>query len=240
MKNLRHEMIKEMELRNFSDSTKLSYLKAMRDLLGFHNKKDPTEIDVQMIKDFLYHFRNNNIVRGRGKRSENTVNKHRAGVIFFYDNILKRHDYQREIPSLKTKKKNPVILSAEEVKQMIDSVHKVQYKAILMLLYSTGIRLAEIQKLKVTDIDSKRMVINIRQGKGGKDRQAILTPTLLKVLRTYWRLNPNKHSSWLFTPTKNPATPGHFDKPMSATAYDYILKTAAKAAGVKKKFILTA
>jgi len=216
--------------------TQDEYLKAMSDLIAFYNLP-PEEIDLEKIKKFLLHFKNTSVIRGRNGRAPRTVNRHRAGIIFYYKYILKRYGYSEEIPQMKSKLINPTILSVEEVKKLIDSVYKPQYKAILMMFYSTGLRLSEVKNLKISDIDSKRMVINVRDGKGGKDRQAILSPMLLNILRDYWKENPNKHSQWLFTPSVNSFKPGDVNKPMSHTAYTYIFRIAAKAAGIKKKFI---
>lgn len=234
MKNYHEQMIKEMKLRNFVQSTQNEYLKAMDDLVAFCSLP-PEEITLEQIKEFLIHFKNNTVVRGRTGRSPRTVNRHRSGIIFYYKYILKRYHYSTEIPPMKTVQKNPTILSVDEVKSLIDSVHKAQYRVILMIFYSTGLRLSEVKNLKITDIDSKRMIINIRNGKGGKDRQAILTPMILKMLREYWEENPNKHSKWLFTPSVNSFEKGFVNKPMSHTAYNYIFKVATKAAGIKKK-----
>jgi site-specific recombinase XerD len=115
------------------------------------------------------------------------------------------------------------------------------YKAVIMTTYSAGLRNTEVRNLKVHDIDSKRMVIHVRNGKGQRDRQALLSPLTLQCLRTYWRLcrvnNPVK-SDWLFMPTKN-SHGGELKNKFSHTALGYIFTTAAKAARIKKKSIPT-
>jgi len=116
----------------------------------------------------------------------------------------------------------------------------VFWKAVVMTLYSSGIRHAELRNLKACDIDSKRMVINIRNGKGGQDRQSLLSPLTLKCLRTYWRLfrKGSVHTDYLFTPSKNSYN-GVLKKRLSHTAIGYIVSRVAEFAGIKKKSIRT-
>ena len=104
-----------------------------------------------------------------------------------------------------------------------------------MTLYSAGLRLGELRNLLPTDIDSKRMVIHIRDAKGGKARQALLSSILLQCLRTYWRLRTDKKPPWLFGPPDRHLNEKNINRKLSTTAIDYILKTAAKAAGIKRK-----
>ena len=138
-------------------------------------------------------------------------------------------------PRMKIKQKLPIVFSEEEIKKMIDVLYNIKYRAIFMTMYSSGIRLSELTNLLPTDIDSKRMVLHIREGKGGKDRQALLSPLLLKCLRTYWRLRTDKKSPWLFGPPDKYLKSNNSNKKLSATTIVYILKTAAKAAGITRK-----
>ena len=228
---LRDRMIAEIEVRGLKVETRKQYLDDMEKFLKFYGNRPPMKLSVEDIKAYqLYLIKEKEL-------APNSVNKELSGIKFFYRYVLGRHWYADALPRMKTKRTLPAVLSEEEVAAMIDSVHKVMWKAVIMTLYSSGIRHRELRNLKVRDIDSKRMCIHIRNGKGGTDRQALLSPITLKCLRTYWRLcrvhNPVK-SDWLFIPTKNSYS-GELKKKFSHTAIGYILRKAGKLAGIKKK-----
>ncbi|MBI3293322.1 MAG: site-specific integrase [Deltaproteobacteria bacterium] len=231
---LRDRMIAEMEVRGLKEGTKSQYLDSMEKFVEFH-KRPPVKLAVEDIKAYQLHLLKEK------ELAPNSINKELSGIRFFYRYVLGRHWYTDALPRVKTSRKMPAVLSEEEVASMIDSVHKVMWKAVIMTLYSSGIRHRELRNLKIQDIDSKRMCIHIRDGKGGKDRQALLSPITLKCLRTYWRLcrvhNPVK-SDWLFMPTKNSHS-GELKKKFSHTAIGYILRKAGQLAGIKKKSIRT-
>lgn len=233
-KRYRDQMNEEIEVRNLDGKTQSAYLRSMELFVEFH-KKPPAKLDIAEIKTYQRY-----LLKAK-KLAPNSINRHLSGIRFFYRYVLGRYWYADCLPRVKQERKLPIILSEEEVAAMIDSIHKVLYKAVIMTTYSAGLRNAEVRNLKFSDIDSERMVIHVRNGKGNKDRQALLSPLTLKCLRTYWRLerinNPVK-SDWLFMPTKN-SYDGEIKKSFSHTALDYIFKTAAKAAGIKKKSILT-
>ncbi len=227
---LRDRMIAEMQVRGLRESTQKEYLYSMEKFIEFY-KKPPVKLGVNDIKAYQLY-----LIKER-ELAPNSVNKGLSGVRFFYRYVLGRHWYVDQLPRVKTNRTMPAVLSEEEVAAMIDSVHKVMWKAVIMTLYSSGIRHRELRNLKITDIDSKRMCIHIRAGKGGKDRQALLSPITLACLRTYWRLcrvHNCVESDWLFIPTKN-SYGGELKKKFSHTAIGYILKKAASLAGIKKK-----
>jgi integrase/recombinase XerD len=229
----RDRMIEEMQTRALNGTTQKEYLTSMLRFTEFY-KKPPAKLGIEDIKAYQRHL-------VKEEYAANSINRHLSAIRFFYRHVLNRHWYADALPRLKSPRKSPKILSQEEVALMIDSVHKVFYKAVIMTLYSAGLRHAELRGLQQYDIDSQRMVIHVRNGKGQRQRQALLSPITLKCLRTYWRLyrvNAPYKSKWLFTPTKNSRN-GNFDKPLSHTAVGYILRTAAKAAGIKKKSIPT-
>ena len=231
-KRYRDLMIDEIEVRGLDEKTQKAYLNAMELFIKYHNQP-PAKLGIEDIKAYQRY-----LLKER-KLAANSINRHLCGIRFFYRHVLGRHWYADALPRLKAPKKMPKILSEQEVASLINSVHKVLYKAVIMTLYSTGIRNTELRSLQIYDIDSKRMVIHIRNGKGQRERQALLSPITLKCLRTYWRLyrmNSKVKSKWLFIPTKNSHS-GNLDKPLSHTAVGYMLDTAAKAAGIKKKSI---
>jgi len=232
--SLREKMIYELEVRALDEKTKKAYIDSIERLSKFFNKS----LDALKVKDIREY---QHYLLTEKKFKNNSVNRHLAGIRFFYKNVLYRSWYVDALPRLKGPKSIPVILSEEEISSMINSTHSVFYKAVLMLMYSSGLRNTEIRNLKVCDIDSKRNLLNVRMGKGKKDRQALLSPLALKALRTYWRLyrlnNPVK-SDYLFIPTKNSYN-GVINKNLSETTLRYIIQVALKASGVKKKLLPT-
>jgi integrase/recombinase XerD len=229
-KRLRDKMIEEMEIRGLKERTKKIYLDSMKRFLEFYNQP-PGRLELKDLKKYQLY-----LIQEK-KYAPNSVNRNMSGIRFFYRHVLGRHWYADSLPRVRVERKIPTILSEEEVAAMIDSVHNVFWKAVVMTLYSSGIRLSELRNLKVHDIDSKRMVIYIRQSKTGRGRQAHLSPLTLKCLRTYWRLfrvNNEVKSEYLFIPNKNSYN-GKRNKSLSHTAVGYILERAAHFAGVKKK-----
>ena len=127
------------------------------------------------------------------KVSPRTVVQRVSALRFLYVKTLKRHYMLEHIPFPKAVRRLPIVLSQEEVGRLIDSASNLFHRAMLMTLYSTGVRRAELCHLKVSDIDSQRMVVHVRQGKGGRDRDVPLSPKLLETLREYWRWMKPKH-----------------------------------------------
>lgn len=234
LKRLKDRMTQEMELRGLNESTKKAYLQSMLMFTAFY-KKPPTQLDVKEIKKYqLYLLKDEN-----RKLAPNSVNRHLSAIKFFYRYVLGRHWYADALPRVKTKQVLPDILSEEEVAAMIDSTHNVFWKALIMTTYSAGLRNTEVRNLKVTDIDRKRMILVIRNGKGGVDRHAILSPLTLKCLETYWRLfrlRKEPKSDYLFIPTKNSHS-GSLNKRLSHSALGYIFERAGEFAEIKKKLL---
>ena len=232
------KLVVEIELRGLAESTKSAYLRNVSAFLSFH-QKDPTMMGLKEIKEYLHAFQHLKPKGRVAKRSSNTVNGAASAVGFFFRYVLNK-SFHGDIPRMKSAKTVPTVLSHQEVHSMINDVYNVLWKSVLMTLYTTGMRQSELRNLKITDIDNDRMVFYIRNAKGLKDRQALLSPTLLACLRTYWVLfrKGKDNSDYLFQPTKNSHN-GVIKKPLSHTAVSYIVKRAAEIAGVKKKFILT-
>lgn len=237
------QLVKEIELRGLAKTTKIAYVRHVQLFLNYH-QKDPKSMGLEEIKEFLHHFQKEP-ARGRKgkKKSPNTVNNVSSALGFFYRHVFDKN-YFGEIPRMKGKKSAPTVLSIDEVNLMINSLHNVFWKAIIMTLYTTGMRQSEVRNLKVRDVDSSRMVLYIRESKGAKDRQASLSPALLNCLRQYWqkyRIEKNRHikSDYLFIPNKNSYN-GNLSKCLSHTALGYIVRRAGEIAGIKKKYILIA
>jgi len=138
---------------------------------------------------------------------------------------LNRAEIPERIAYARTPRKLPVILSADEIVRLLEAVPSLKARTALTTAYAAGLRVSEAVNLKVADIDSARMVIQVRHGKGGKDRTVMLSPQLLGILRTYWRLA--RPSDWLF--------PGRGDKPINVSVLHSACRSATKAAGLTKK-----
>lgn len=180
MTELRRRMLEELQRRNFSPNTIQTYLRVIEDFAR-HCGKRPDLLTQQDMRQYQVH-----LLRER-KLAAKTVRLHVAALRFFYVKTLGRPFLQQQLPYPKAPKRLPTVLSQDEVARLIDSANNQLDYAMLMTLYATGVRRAELCRLKVEDIDSQRMIVSIRQGKGNRDRDVPLTPKLLETLREYWR-----------------------------------------------------
>jgi integrase/recombinase XerD len=221
----------EMQVRALSPRTVESYESSLKLFFDFYKGKAAKSLCVPEIKTFQRYLIEK-------EYSPHTVNRHLTAVRVFYRWVYERHHYSANLlPRVKAPRKQPVILSRQEVKRIIEPANKSFYKAVLMTLYSTGLRAGEVRRLKVTDIDRDRMVITVKKGKGDKDRQAFLSPVTLDHLEKYWkqdRIKRSQKSDYLFMPSKNPKS-WKLNKHMSHTALGYIVGVAVKAANIKKR-----
>jgi site-specific recombinase XerD len=216
-------MLEELQRRNYSQNTTRSYLQIVRDFAR-HFKRPPDQLGPDEIRQYqIYLFQE----RKMGAR---TVGHYTAALRFFFVKTLKRHYPVEEVPYPKQPRRLPIVLSQEEAVALINSAKNLYHRTMLMTLYSTGMRRAELCKLKVEDIDSKRMILHIRQGKGGKDRDVPLSPILLETLREYWRwMRPR---TYLFPGTVNSR---RVDKPITSKVIWAACVEAAKNAGITKR-----
>ncbi len=179
MSELRKKMIKAVELRNLSKNTQRSYLAAVSGLAK-HYKKSPDKISKDMIEDYLLYLKNGK------KNAFNSVGSVVSGLRFFFNNVLSDGKNAPDYSARKTRKL-PTVLTQEEVWHIINVTDNMKHRLLLMATYSAGLRASEVAVLKVKDIDSKRMLIKVEDGKGGKDRYTLLSVRLLKELRHYYR-----------------------------------------------------
>jgi len=193
MSPLRQQMIKEMQLREFSPRTQESYLSAVTGL-SKHYSKSPDKILQKEIEDYLLHLRQDL------NRSPSTCNVVISGLKFFYENAIKDESVRLRLPPRKKTRHLPEVLSREEVNQIITYPANIKYRTIFMTAYSSGLRASELVQLKPEHIDSSRMVIRVEQGKGKRDRYTLLSGRLLEQLRIYWKAC--RPGEWLF-PSKN-------------------------------------
>jgi len=224
MTPLRQRMLEELQRLNYSPSTARGYILAVRQLAA-HFMRSPEKLGAEELREFQLYLLNER------KLTPNTVEIRMAALRFFYKKVLKRQDLGLDdLPFPKVPKKLPVVLSQEEVTQLIDAAPNLKYRTILMVLYSTGLRRAEVPQVKVEHIDSARMIVHVKQGKGMRDRDLPMSPKLLEVLREYYRQYRPK--IYLF-----PSSGGRLgaDEPMSDKTVWHAVSTAAKRARLSKK-----
>ena len=223
MTHLRQMMLDELQRRNYAQSTVEAYIHALKEFAAYYHRP-PDKLGPKHISQFqLYLLRERRL-------SPQTVKQHIAAIRFFFLHTLRRHYPPSEFRYPKTPQRLPVILSKGEVKEMINAATTLLHRTLLMTLYSTGMRRAELTRLKVTDIDSQRMVIHIKQGKGGKDRDVPLSPKLLETLREYWLWkNPQKY---LFP---GEARRGSNGEHLTPKAVYHACTGAARRAGIQKR-----
>ena len=223
MTHLRKMMLEELQRRNYSENTARCYIRAVEDFARrFHCS--PDRLGPRQIREYqaeLFYKR---------KLSPGTVTQRLAALRFFYTKTLKKAWSVAETPYPKKALHLPLILSQEEVARLIDAASTPYHRTLLMTLYATGVRRAELTHLKISDIDSQRMVIHVQGGKGRKDRDVLLSPKLLEVLREHWRGLKRKPSVWLF-----PGNRWHTgDTPIDTKVVWHACKEAAQRACIQK------
>ncbi len=212
--DLRRELIS----RKYSYKTVKVYLYCNRDFLNFIGKK-PSEITDNDMKAYLVYL-------SEGKQSStSTLNQAINALKFYYGTMLNKK-FVYEVKRPRKDKKLPVVLSKEEVAKILSSIENIKHKAILMLIYSAGLRVGEVVKLKPEDIDSERMLIHIKGAKGRKDRCTMLSERAIEVLREYWKeYRPQK---WLFSGQNK-------ERHITTRTVEKIFSNACNDAGILKE-----
>lgn len=219
MGQLRDRMEADLKLAGYSPATRKIYLLYAR-LYTKHHRRSAAEMGEEEIRRYLLH-----LVEER-KISRETYRQVRAALIFLYTITLKRPTEVAHLPVQRRNVKLPVVLSGREVGALLEAIESPKYRAIMMAQYAGGLRIAEACSLRPEDIDSKRMVIHVSAGKGGKDRYTVLSERLLAYLRDYYRRYRPKE--WLFPgQTKT----GH----VTAEAARRIFRLAATSAGISRR-----
>ena len=218
MGRLRDQMKGDLELRGLSRNTQEIYLSQVRDFSRYFNRS-PLHLGEREIKEYLLY-----LIREK-RASYSRVNQCYCALKFLYETTLKRKWVMEKVPCAKRERNLPVVLDREEVEALFSVSRNLKHRAILMLIYSSGLRVSEAARLKVSDIDSKRMVIRIRRGKGKKDRYSILSHVALEALREYWR--EYRPTEWLF-PSRFPG------KPLTERSIQRTFKKAKALASINK------
>ena len=193
MSKLREQMRDAMVVRGFSLRTQQCYIEALVRLSRYYNNSGLVGLEAEQIEAWLLHM-----LKDR-KLSYSTVNQAASACRFLYGQVLKRHEAAILIPHSKVPQRQPQLLAREEIARLFAAADDIASRTMLMTVYAAGLRVSEVCRLRVADIDSHadRMCLRIEQGKGAMDRYTLLSPTLLGVLRQYWRARqPGK---WLFS-----------------------------------------
>jgi len=218
MSPLRRRMIEDMKVRNLSPATQRSYVNAVV-RFSRHFDHSPHLLGIEEVRAYQVHLVGHGI-------SWSGLNKVVCALRFFYGVTLARSDLPQRIPHAREPRKLPVVLSAQEVVRFLDAVPNLKSRVALTTAYAAGLRVSEVARLKIADIDSRRMVIRVEQGKGGKDRYVMLSPQLLRILRRYYQLEQPRH--WLFAGRDR-------SRPLSSEVLHAACRSAGAAATLGKR-----
>lgn len=196
MSPLRWRMIEDMTIRKLAPKTQHDYVQRIKNFTAFLGRS-PDTASFEDVRRYQLHL----AASGVGVP---TINQTVSTLRFFFRVTLRRHEIVEHTHVIHEPRKLPVVLSVEEVARLLNAAPGLKYKAALSVAYGAGLRATEVVSLKVADIDSKRMIIRVEQGKGGKDRNVMLSPRLLDLLRTWWKAA--RPRGWLF-PGRDPAQP---------------------------------
>jgi integrase/recombinase XerD len=218
MTALRKRMLEDLRIRNYAPTTVSSYIRSVAEFAG-HFNKPPDQLGPEEIRSWqLFLLREKRV-------KQSTYIQAVCALRFFYRNTLRRAIDIDRIPLPRYEKKLPVILSKAEVKVLLEAPRNLKHRAMLATMYGGGLRVSEVARLKVSDLDRERHAIWVRGGKGRKDRQVMLAPPLRELLAEYWRRN--HPAVWLF-PGDKP------DCPISTSGIFLACADAAKKAGIGK------
>lgn len=218
MTPLRRRMIEDMTLRNFTDETIHAYVSSVASFARYFHTS-PDRLGLEHLRTYLLHLTQERHL------SVSYCNRTRCALRFFYQVTLGQNLSLDTLGRVKQPRKLPIVLSAEEVTRFLTAVTNIKHRTILMTAYATGLRVSEVTRLRISDIDSQRMVIRVAEGKGRKDRYVMLSPSLLLILRQYWKTV--RPGDYLF-PGAWPA------RPISADSVQDACRLARRRAGIGK------
>jgi integrase/recombinase XerD len=218
MGKLQEQLKRDMALKRYSPRTSACYLAWVKDFVRYFGRS-PNQLGTEEIKEYLY------VLIRKRKLSGSSSAQAYSALKFFYQTTLGREWDLSKIPRAQHEKKLPVVLSYSEIEAIFSQVSYLKHRAILMTIYSGGLRLSEAAHLKVSDIDSDRMLIRVEQGKGNKDRYTLLAKRTLAILRAYWR--EDRPQRWLF-PGKEK------DRPINVNTIQRAFQRARDRSGIRK------
>jgi integrase/recombinase XerD len=218
MSPLRRRMIEDMTIRNLAPATQQSYVQAVAKFSRYFGKS-PDRLGIEDVRAYQVYLTSRGVAWA-------SLNLTVCALRFFYGVTLGRAEMPELIAYARSPRRLPVVLSGEEVARFLEAVPGLKSRVALTTAYATGLRLSEVVALKVGAIDSKRMVVRVEQGKGGKDRYAMLSVQLLGILRSYWRRT--RPRDWLF-PGRNP------ERPINPKMLAAACQAASEAAGLSKR-----
>lgn len=221
---LRQRLIDDMTLRKLSDKTQDGYIRAVKRFTRFFGQS-PEFATPEDLREFQKHLVEHGV-------SDITINATITGLRFFFEVTLDRTNALKKMSTVRVDQKLPTVLTSDEVVRLLEAAPSLKAKAALSVAYGAGLRVNEIVHLKIRDIDSDRMILRVEQGKGSRDRNAMLSPSLLEVLRAWWRegkrLGKMLPDGWLF-PGQNPVNP------MTPRQLNRLIKQAREDAGIEKR-----
>jgi integrase/recombinase XerD len=215
---LRERMIGDMKVRNMSPLTQRAYVRSVKNFSAFFGRS-PDTLTFEDVRTYRLHL------ISLGKKPQ-TINQIVCALRFFYAVTLRKPEAKTELPLARRADILPAVLAPEEVARFLGAIANVKHRAAFATVYAAGLRVSEVAALKVGDIDSQRMVIHVRQGKGSKDRFGMLSEQLLGILRAYWRSERPKE--WLFPGVDR-------ERPITTWALQLACRAAAEAAELDKK-----
>jgi site-specific recombinase XerD len=218
---LRRRMIEDMTIRQFAPTTRASYIRAVKNFTLFLSRS-PDQASAEDLRRYQLHLASSGV-------SVPSLNATVTALRFFFTVTLGRSEVTDRMPFVREPRKLPVVLSPEEVARFLEAAPGLKCRAALSVAYGAGLRAAEVVSLKVSDIDSARMVIRVEQGKGRKDRYVMLSQLLLDLLRAWWRTA--RPQGWLF-PGQNPVNP------LTTRQLNRACHAAVEAAGIDKRVSL--
>ena len=221
---LRQRMIEDMRMRKLAPKTQASYICAVKKLADYlgHSPHTATAEDLRQFQLYLTNKGTSRI----------TINATITGLRFFFDVTVDNKNIVAKLNTVPVPRRLPVVLSREEVSRLLEATHSLKYKAAFSVAYGAGLRISEVAGLKISDIDSERKTLHVEQGKGRKDRYAMLSPVLLDILRRWWREGHAGglllDSGWLF-PGQNPVNS------LSTRQLSRAIRAAAATAAIDKR-----
>jgi site-specific recombinase XerD len=216
--SLRRRMIEDMTIRKLAPKTQHDYVQRVKNFAAFLGRS-PATASTEDVRRYQLHLASSG---ARTPKINGTV----SALRFFFDVTLDRADIAKHLSVIYEPRKVPVVLSAEEVRRLLEAAPGLKYKAALSVAYGAGLRVSEVVSLKVSDVDGARMTIRVEQGKGRKDRNAMLSPVLLELLREWWKVCRSR--GWLF-PGRDPV------QSITTRQLTRACHEAAQAAGIEKR-----